>query len=251
MAHHDVITERMGSETPGHRPLHPASREDGPACAIDGAVGAPAAGAQRKCAPERRSRSGPSAVRLAMLVIDRDQRFLTMIAAQGLENVALTLCADASAAVGIARTTMPGLILLDLGDDDHPQELLIPRLVGVSPGADLILMSAHPQRWRIVAGLTAGACDYLPKDAQLSTLFDRIAIRAAMARARIAGRGGADLGRLRHALSASETLPSAAMVRSLIIDEALRRRAGNCSAAARLMRVTPQGVSAHVRKHGC
>ena len=186
---------------------------------------------------------------LPILIIDEDRQFLETLAAGLTGDFALTLCFEVTSSLRIARSLAPQLILLAIGDRSPGHEALIPDLLRVSPGAEVVVFCDRHDRQRVVDCLNAGACDYLPKYVQPQYLLDRIATRAEMVSGRQADLGGSSTGRLRNAFAASAPLPSMATIRRLIIDEALLRGRGNCSLAARLLGLTPQAVSAHRRKY--
>jgi len=57
-----------------------------------------------------------------------------------------------------------------------------------------------------------------------------------------------DLIRVQQLFRNCRDLPKPLTIRQLLIAEALRRCGGNCSAAARMLGMTPQAISAQVRK---
>ena len=198
-------------------------------------------------ARDGRSPSPRPAALPAILAIDDDENFLWLMG-QALEGRArMTLCRDAGCAVEAVVRARPHLILLDLGLTGISGETLIPALLRSSPASALVILSANQDVSGAVRCLHAGARDYLTKDQPKGVLLERI-LAIAQDMTSMGTSSLRDSGRLRCALAAATSLPDPVQVRCLIIEEALRRSAGNCSAAARLLGMTPQAVSAHQRK---
>jgi two-component system OmpR family response regulator len=85
--------------------------------------------------------------------------------------------ATGEAAQAAFRTRLPDLALIDIGLGDDPDAgfALTRALRAASPGLPIIFLSARDSEFDIVAGLRAGADDYLTKDASLPQLTARIA----------------------------------------------------------------------------
>jgi two-component system OmpR family response regulator len=95
--------------------------------------------------------------------------------------------ANASDAIVAFRTRLPDLALIDIGLGDDPDAgfALTRELRAMSPALPIIFLSARDSEFDIVAGLRAGADDYLTKDASLPQLAARIA--ALLRRSDLAG----------------------------------------------------------------
>ncbi len=92
----------------------------------------------------------------------------------GYEVAAYATAADAKAAFA-ARSPDVALVDIGLGDDPDAGFALTRELRERTPGLPIIVLSARDSEFDIVAGLRAGADDYLTKDASIPQLAARIA----------------------------------------------------------------------------
>jgi two-component system, OmpR family, response regulator len=85
--------------------------------------------------------------------------------------------ATRDAALAAFRTRLPELALIDIGLGDDPDAgfALTRELRAQSPALPIIFLTARDSEFDVVAGLRAGADDYLTKDASLPQLAARIA----------------------------------------------------------------------------
>jgi DNA-binding response OmpR family regulator len=104
-----------------------------------------------------------------------------------------------------AATPEVGLVILDLGLPDTDGIDVCRKLRAARPELAVLILTARDQELDVVAGLDAGADDYLVKPFRLSELLARV--RAHLRRATVAGTGQAEPLR----------------VRDLCIDRAARR----------------------------
>ena len=124
-----------------------------------------------------------------ILVVEDDEAIAAGLArvfeSEGYEVDRTTRGGDA-----LARAAGSQLVILDLGLPDIDGVTVCRRLRAADPGLAILILSARDQELDIVAGLDAGADDYLVKPFRLSELLARV--RAHMRRADDARGGGDD-----------------------------------------------------------
>ena len=182
-----------------------------------------------------------------VLAIDDDLGWLSLLGSALQDDLEIRLCPDPLAAATLAAGLRPQLILLDLGLPGGDGERLLVTLLQAAPEAAVVVLSAREQVDSVVRCMQAGARDYLAKTLPKDRLLARIREHARRGTAPAAAKDP-DTGRIHRVVSACSRLPAQRQVYGIVIDEALRRCGGNCSAAARMLDLTPQAVSAYVRK---
>jgi DNA-binding response OmpR family regulator len=118
-------------------------------------------------------RRGPDTVRLVILLVEDDDAIASglvrVLESQGLAVRRLARGAGAPAAAEDAE-----LVILDLGLPDADGIDVCRRLRHARPDLAILILSARDQELDIVAGLDAGADDYLVKPFRLSELLARV-----------------------------------------------------------------------------
>lgn len=92
----------------------------------------------------------------------------------GLEGFTVASVATGEAALDAAATDRPGLMVLDLGLPDVDGVTVLERLRGAGDDVPVCILSARTEVTDRVAGLQAGADDYLVKPFALSELVARL-----------------------------------------------------------------------------
>jgi len=112
-----------------------------------------------------------------ILVVDDDTALAEMIGivlqAEGYETV---MCPDGAQALEVFRTQEPDLVLLDLmlpGLDG----IEVCRLIRAESGVPIVMLTAKSDTIDVVAGLEAGADDYIPKPFKPKELVARVKTR--------------------------------------------------------------------------
>ena len=110
-----------------------------------------------------------------ILVVEDDEAI-----ARGLSGALATegyhafVAPNAAAAIELARTQRPALVLLDLGLPDGDGIDLCRRLRAADGDVRIIMLTARHDEIDIVVGLDAGADDYVTKPFRLAELFARV-----------------------------------------------------------------------------
>ena len=123
---------------------------------------------------------------LRVLVVD-DEKNIRSTLALALESAGCTvgLAANAESALAHAEREPFDLALVDLKLAESSGLDLIPRLVGASPGLDIVVITAYATIDTAVEAMRRGAVDYLAKPftpAQIRHLVDRTTRRRALVR---------------------------------------------------------------------
>ena len=117
-----------------------------------------------------------------VLIADDDRAIRESLArALELEGYAVTACADGAAALAAVREAEPDVLVLDLMMPSVDGLTVCRVLRSEGDRTPLLLLTAHTETSDRVAGLDAGADDYLPKPFDLDELLARI--RALLRRA--------------------------------------------------------------------
>ena len=130
-----------------------------------------------RVAPRRRSQCETRGMTARILVVDDDTALSEMIGivlqGEGFETV---MCADGAQAVDAFRTHEPDLVLLDLmlpGLDG----IEVCRRIRAESGVPIVMLTAKSDTIDVVAGLEAGADDYIPKPFKPKELVARVRAR--------------------------------------------------------------------------
>jgi len=117
-----------------------------------------------------------SSTTLKLLAIDDDVQNLEIIKLalkrQGLE---IMTSDDPEEGFDIFLRTRPRIVLLDLVMPKVSGIEILERMVGVDPGVDVILITAHYSAESAVEAIQKGASDYLTKPLDIDKLRSRIA----------------------------------------------------------------------------
>ncbi|HEV2470717.1 MAG TPA: sigma-54 dependent transcriptional regulator [Candidatus Sulfotelmatobacter sp.] len=126
-----------------------------------------------------------SAINLKLLAIDDDQHNLDMIRLaldrQGLEILTEQ---DPERGFELFLQARPKVVLLDLVMPKVTGIELLERIVGVDPGVEVILITAHYSAESAVEAIQKGATDYLTKPIEIDKLRSRVSALMADAEAR-------------------------------------------------------------------
>ncbi|NEG54355.1 response regulator [Bifidobacterium sp. SMA15] len=131
-----------------------------------------------------------------ILIVDDDQALGEMLSIV-LENEGFrtTTCTDGLRAVEVFPTVAPDLVLLDVMLPGIDGTEVARRIRESSSNVPIIMLTAKSDTVDVVAGLEAGADDYVPKPFKVAELLARIRarfrIRAKLAEAASEGAGGA------------------------------------------------------------
>ena len=113
-----------------------------------------------------------------MLVVDDsiDVRRLLIAIIDGSDNSWSVIgeAADGRQAIDVAAVTQPDLVLLDLSMPVMDGLQALPHILRAAPGAIVVVLSGFPSHTARAAAITAGAREYLEKDALVSTLIPRL-----------------------------------------------------------------------------
>jgi two-component system response regulator MprA len=121
----------------------------------------------------------------SILVVDDDEPVRDAVErGLGLHGYAVIGAADAEAAFGVVAKRRPDLLVLDIGLPGISGIELCRRLRDVDVDVPILMLSARDQVGDRVAGLQAGADDYLVKPFALDELVARV--QALLRRARVA-----------------------------------------------------------------
>jgi DNA-binding response OmpR family regulator len=123
-----------------------------------------------------------------ILVVEDDEAIgRGLSGALATEGYDVSVAPTAAAAIELARTKHPELVLLDLGLPDGDGIDLCRRLRAEDGGVRIIMLTARQEEIDIVVGLDAGADDYVTKPFRLAELFARV--RALLRRDDAGGEG--------------------------------------------------------------
>lgn len=127
-------------------------------------------------------RVGSAASSTRLLIIEDEQRISDLLArALTGEGYETNIVADGRLALRVAQRLRPDVILLDLMLPGRDGLTLLPDLCKKLPGVPVIILSARREAHVRVAGLRAGAVDYMIKPFSLDELLERMRLRLAQA----------------------------------------------------------------------
>ena len=104
---------------------------------------------------------------------------------------------DGAQALRVAAATRPRVVLLDLNLPDLPGPEVIRGLLAADAGIRILMLSASGERQDVLDAVTAGACGYLLKSAQLTELVAGVRATAAGQAVFTPGLAGLVLGEYR------------------------------------------------------
>jgi DNA-binding NtrC family response regulator len=111
-----------------------------------------------------------------LLAIDDDPQNLELItAALASERLQVLTASDPEAGFEVFLRVRPRIVLLDLVMPNVSGMELLQRIVGIDPGVDVILITAHYSTESAVEAIQKGACDYLNKPLEVEKLRGRVA----------------------------------------------------------------------------
>ncbi len=117
-----------------------------------------------------------SGSRFPILAIDDNSENLELIAATlATESVEILTATDPEVGFNTFLRVRPRIVLLDLVMPKVGGMELLERIVGIDPGVDVILITAHYSTDSAVQAIQKGACDYLTKPLDVEKLRSRIA----------------------------------------------------------------------------
>jgi DNA-binding NtrC family response regulator len=120
-----------------------------------------------------------------LLAIDDDPANLTLIsAALGQDGLETLTAEDPDVGFETFLRVRPRIVLLDLFMPSIQGMELLERIIGVDPGANVILISRHYSAESALEAIQKGACDYLTKPLDIEKLRDRVVGLGAEAAAR-------------------------------------------------------------------
>jgi DNA-binding response OmpR family regulator len=126
-----------------------------------------------------------------ILVVDDDEAILDSLRrALELEGLDVAVAADGTAALQAVRTDGPDAIVLDVGLPDINGRIVAARIRAAGLATPILILSALDQIDERVAGLEAGADDYLVKPFAMDELVARL--RALLRRAAVLERASDD-----------------------------------------------------------
>ena len=106
-----------------------------------------------------------------LLAIDDDPQNLELItAALASERLQVLTASDPEAGFEVFLRVRPRIVLLDLVMPNVSGMELLQRIVGIDPGVDVILITAHYSTESAVEAIQKGACDYLNKPLEVEKL---------------------------------------------------------------------------------
>jgi DNA-binding NtrC family response regulator len=110
-----------------------------------------------------------------LLIIDDDRQNLELVR-NALDRSGLRILTsdDPNAGFSLFLQARPKLVLLDLVMPNVSGMELLERMLGVDPGLDIVLVTAHYSPESAVEAIQKGACDYLTKPLNLAKLRHRI-----------------------------------------------------------------------------
>lgn len=119
---------------------------------------------------------GKNAIPLVtLLVIDDDPQNLELITAVlERQDLHILTAADPKAGLDLFFEKRPRIVLCDLMMPQIGGMEVLEKIVGVDPGAEVILMTAHYSTESAVQAIQKGACDYITKPLNLDKLRARI-----------------------------------------------------------------------------
>jgi len=113
----------------------------------------------------------------SVLVVDDDPLLAEMVGLHLSDaGYAVEYCADGAEAVGVCSTVQPDIVLLDVmlpGKDG----ISVCRGIRETSGVPIIMLTARTDKEDVIAGLEAGADDYIEKPFQPDILLARIKVR--------------------------------------------------------------------------
>jgi DNA-binding NtrC family response regulator len=117
-----------------------------------------------------------SGSRFSILAIDDNPENLELITATlATESVEILTATDPEVGFNTFLRVRPRIVLLDLVMPKVGGMELLERIVGIDPGVDVILITAHYSTDSAVEAIQKGACDYLTKPLDVEKLRSRIA----------------------------------------------------------------------------
>lgn len=130
-----------------------------------------------------------------LLVEDDPLIGASLLRALTASGFAAVWASDGQSALASAAREPPDLVVLDLGLPDLDGDEVAQQLLRDRPSLPIIMLTARAQEADIVAGLSAGAVDYVTKPFRLAELLARVAaqLRAAEAAAGHRPRSAGDL----------------------------------------------------------
>jgi DNA-binding NtrC family response regulator len=112
---------------------------------------------------------------LKLLAIDDDAKNLEIISlALQRPGLEITTSQDSEEGYEMFLRTRPKIVLLDLVMPKASGMEILERIVGVDPGVDVILITAHYSTESAVEAIQKGAADYLTKPIEIDKLRNRI-----------------------------------------------------------------------------
>lgn len=145
--------------------------------------------------PDRPGLSGP----VRVLVVD-DHPIWRNAAARDLAEAGFDVvgtAGDGAQALRVAAATRPRVVLLDLHLPDLPGADVIRGLLSADAGIRVLMLSASGEQQDVLDAVTAGACGYLLKSAQLTELVAGVRATAAGQAVFTPGLAGLVLGEYR------------------------------------------------------
>jgi len=117
-----------------------------------------------------------SGSRFPILAIDDNPENLELITATlATESLEILTATDPEVGFNTFLRVRPRIVLLDLIMPKVGGMELLERIVGIDPGVDVILITAHYSTDSAVEAIQKGACDYLTKPLDVEKLRSRIA----------------------------------------------------------------------------
>ena len=111
-----------------------------------------------------------------LLAIDDDLQNLELItAALASERLQVLTASDPEIGFEVFLRVRPRIVLLDLVLPNVSGMELLERIVGIDPGVDVIVITAHYSTDSAVEAIQKGACDYLNKPLDVEKLRSRVA----------------------------------------------------------------------------
>ncbi len=117
-----------------------------------------------------------SGSRVSILAIDDNSENLELITATlANESVEILTATDPEVGFNTFLRVRPRIVLLDLVMPKLSGMQLLEKMLGIDPGVDVILITAHYSTDSAVEAIQKGACDYLTKPLEVEKLRSRIA----------------------------------------------------------------------------
>jgi DNA-binding NtrC family response regulator len=114
---------------------------------------------------------------IARVLVVEDERHVAAVLHDALIDLGYTvrLAPDGAAALAIAPTYRPDVVLLDLTMPELPGDVVLERLKAADPELPVIVVTGNTDTERAQATLTSGAFDYVAKPFDLDNLARVIA----------------------------------------------------------------------------